>query len=98
SKIDSRAITTSPTSVPATARTVKLADNADVQQFGMLWNSRTGTSDKSRQLLAGSVMGSEGKAGPFTYEAWDVDHSVPGSAAFIIYTENGVLAYTGDLR
>jgi ribonuclease J len=36
--------------------------------------------------------------GPFRVEAFPVDHSVPGAAAFAVETPEGLLVYTGDLR
>ncbi len=36
--------------------------------------------------------------GPFRVEAFPVDHSVPGAAAFAVETPEGLVVYTGDLR
>jgi ribonuclease J len=36
--------------------------------------------------------------GPFRVEAFPVDHSIPGAAAFAVETSEGLLVYTGDLR
>jgi len=36
--------------------------------------------------------------GNLTVKAFPVDHSVPGSLAYLIYAPEGVLVYTGDLR
>ncbi len=36
--------------------------------------------------------------GPFRVEAFPVDHSVPGAAAFAVETSEGLVVYTGDLR
>ncbi|WP_022799623.1 MBL fold metallo-hydrolase [Thermus islandicus] len=36
--------------------------------------------------------------GPFRVEAFPVDHSVPGAAAFAVETPEGRVVYTGDLR
>jgi ribonuclease J len=36
--------------------------------------------------------------GPFRVEAFPVDHSIPGAAAFAVETPEGLLVYTGDLR
>ena len=33
-----------------------------------------------------------------TFEAYEVDHSIPGCVGFIIHTSTGNLVYTGDLR
>ena len=42
--------------------------------------------------------GSKVKVGSIEVEPVHVDHSVPGAYGFIIYTSEGALAYTGDLR
>ena len=44
------------------------------------------------------VRSSSGKLGPFTYDSWSVDHSLPGCMGFRIHTEIGDIAYSGDLR
>jgi len=36
--------------------------------------------------------------GPFRVEAFPVDHSIPGAAAFAVETSEGLVVYTGDLR
>jgi ribonuclease J len=36
--------------------------------------------------------------GSFRVEAFPVDHSIPGAAAFAVETSEGLLVYTGDLR
>lgn len=38
------------------------------------------------------------EVGPLTVERVRVDHDIPGASGFLVYTEDGVLAYTGDLR
>jgi len=42
--------------------------------------------------------GSRCRAGDIEFEAYAVDHSVPGAYGFIIETESGAIAYTGDFR
>lgn len=36
--------------------------------------------------------------GPMTIERVSVDHDVPGASGFLVRTDDGVLAYSGDLR
>jgi len=38
------------------------------------------------------------KVGDLEVEMVPVDHSLPGSAAYIVYTDQGTLVYTGDIR
>jgi ribonuclease J len=36
--------------------------------------------------------------GPFVIRRYDVDHDVPGSSGYLVETDDGMVAYTGDLR
>lgn len=36
--------------------------------------------------------------GPLVVERVAVDHDIPGASGFLVHTEDGVVAYTGDLR
>ena len=36
--------------------------------------------------------------GPFTIERHPVDHDIPGASGYLVHTEDGVVAYPGDLR
>jgi ribonuclease J len=36
--------------------------------------------------------------GPLAVERVRVDHDIPGASGFLVHTEDGVVAYTGDLR
>lgn len=38
------------------------------------------------------------KIGSFEVEMFPIDHSIPGACGFIIYTSEGNLVYTGDIR
>ncbi|MGH9065915.1 MAG: MBL fold metallo-hydrolase, partial [Acidimicrobiales bacterium] len=49
----------------------------------------------------GIVAVPEGEAvevGPLRVERWAVDHDVPGASGYLIHTDDGLVAYTGDLR
>jgi ribonuclease J len=36
--------------------------------------------------------------GPLRVERWRVDHDIPGASGYLVHTEDGVVAYSGDLR
>jgi ribonuclease J len=36
--------------------------------------------------------------GPLTVERYRVDHDIPGASGFLVHTDGGVVAYSGDLR
>jgi ribonuclease J len=36
--------------------------------------------------------------GPLVVERWRVDHDIPGASGYLVHTDDGVLAYSGDLR
>lgn len=36
--------------------------------------------------------------GPLVVERYSVDHDVPGASGYLVHTEDGTVAYTGDLR
>jgi ribonuclease J len=38
------------------------------------------------------------EVGPLVVERVAVDHDIPGASGFLVHTEDGVVAYTGDLR
>ena len=38
------------------------------------------------------------EAGPFRVRRFDVDHDVPGASGYAVETNDGVLAFTGDIR
>jgi hypothetical protein len=38
------------------------------------------------------------EVGPFVVERWRVDHDVPGASGFLVHTDGGIVAYSGDLR
>jgi ribonuclease J len=43
----------------------------------------------------------EGEAidvGPLRVERWRVDHDIPGASGYLVQTEDGIVAYSGDLR
>jgi ribonuclease J len=42
--------------------------------------------------------GVETQIGDFRVKRFDVDHSIPGASAFVVYTEAGAVGYTGDFR
>lgn len=56
------------------------------------------SEEGSRNLQSGRIATSNGRLGPFLYRGWEVDHSLPGCMAFLIETDLGAIAYTGDLR
>jgi ribonuclease J len=64
------------------------------EEFERFW----GYSPAQKELTAGEL----GEAGfwepPLVFEDFEVDHSVYGSRAFAIETEEGWIVYTGDLR
>jgi len=62
--------------------------------------STTGSSkvDFGEHDFIGFRTGSKVKIGPLEVEPVHVDHSVPGAYGFIIYTSEGAIVYTGDLR
>ena len=53
---------------------------------------------KGKRLIPGAVEGAKGRIGDLRYEAFPVDHSIPGALAYAVETERGWVVYTGDLR
>jgi ribonuclease J len=60
--------------------------------------SESGAVDLSPSLLRGFRTGDKIKVDDIEVEPIHVDHSIPGAYGFIIYTSEGTIVYTGDLR
>lgn len=98
SPADHRALCSASTSTPASARPLRIAHGGAIQEINEIWNGARNSSSRSRQITPRQVLRSDGKAGPFHYEAWPVDHSCLGCLGYIVHTEEGAVCYTGDLR
>jgi ribonuclease J len=64
-----------------------------------------GALESTGQGLAGGppsvqpmAEGEHVEVGPLVVERVAVDHDVPGASGFLVHTEDGLVAYTGDLR
>ena len=53
---------------------------------------------RTRGLKAQPPVVFNGRVGRLKVQWWRTDHSIPGAAAFVVETEAGRVAYTGDLR
>jgi ribonuclease J len=67
-------------------------------ELAELMSSTGSASSRARKLAPGSLVESDGLAGPFRYQHWPVDHSVLGCCSFHIDDGDKRLLYTGDLR
>lgn len=51
-----------------------------------------------RPSVAPLAEGQPVEVGPMRVERWRVDHDIPGASGYLVHTEDGVVAYSGDLR
>lgn len=54
--------------------------------------------DGGRQSVQPLAEGEPVEVGPLVVERWRVDHDIPGASGYLVRTEDGLVAYTGDLR
>jgi len=61
-------------------------------------NSRTHPDIKQQRKFEIFEFGKKFKIDDIEITPFNVDHSLPGSTGYIIYTSSGIVAYTGDIR